>query len=61
MVKNKRDLKFSPHRNRPVRKSVAKTKAGESTGSCSTANIKVVVRVRPPNQKELDGNYRYVS
>lgn len=31
---------------------------GDASSNGSTSNMNVFVRVRPPNQKELDGNFR---
>lgn len=65
MVKNKADLKYSPHRNRAIRRSLTRAKPSSSSSVSSTssaskqnANVKVVVRVRPPNQKEQGSNSR---
>ncbi|GJQ71189.1 hypothetical protein Trydic_g1088 [Trypoxylus dichotomus] len=57
MVKNKRDLKS------PRRRSSLLSRAGtraKSSSARSSANIKVVVRVRPPNERETGDNSRMV-
>lgn len=55
MVKNKRDLKS------PRRRSSLLSRAGvrgKLSSAKASANIKVVVRVRPPNEKETGDNSR---
>ncbi|KAI4471330.1 kinesin-related [Holotrichia oblita] len=57
MVKNKRDLKS------PRRRSSLLSRAGvrgKLSSAKASANIKVVVRVRPPNEKESGENSRMV-
>jgi hypothetical protein len=64
MVLNKRDLKrvFSPHKHRrsgEQRRSLNKFNKGGFTGSQTSSNMRVVVRVRPQNPKEMENNARY--
>ncbi|XP_072385373.1 kinesin-like protein KIF18A isoform X1 [Diabrotica undecimpunctata] len=70
MVKNKRDVKTLPRRasfsskravlNQTITKVLSCPASSTSIKSNSSANIKVVVRVRPPNIKEEEGNNRTV-
>ncbi|KRT80094.1 Kinesin, partial [Oryctes borbonicus] len=55
MVKNKRDLKSPRRRSSLVSRAGTR---GKVTSSRSSANIKVVVRVRPPNDRETGDNSR---
>lgn len=47
--------------NRIVKASSRPVSAVSTTSSLPAANIRVVVRVRPPNQREQDENNRYTS
>lgn len=64
MVKSRRDV-GTPRKRNSLSKSCKITKvvsrpisAATSVTSLSAANIRVVVRVRPPNQREQDNNSR---
>lgn len=64
MVLNRRDLEraFSPHRHRRSlgqRNSLNKSLKGGSAVTHTSSNMKVVVRIRPQNAKELENNCRY--
>lgn len=63
MVLNKRDLEraFSPHKHRRSggqRRSLNKFNKGGCTGSQTTSSMRVVVRVRPQNARELENDAR---
>lgn len=64
MVKSRRDLS-TPRRRNSLAKSCKITKvssrpisAASSAPAAAAANIRVVIRVRPPNQREQDDNTR---
>lgn len=64
MVLNKRDLEraFSPNKHRRSggqRRSLNKFNKGGRTGSQTSSSVRVVVRVRPQNAKEMENNARY--
>jgi hypothetical protein len=62
MVLNKRDLEraFSPvkHRKSGGRKSLNKSHKGGNSASQTSSSMRVVVRIRPQNAKELENNAR---
>lgn len=64
MVKSKRELS-TPRKRNSLAKSCKVTKvsarpisAVSSVPTAAAANIRVVIRVRPPNQREQDDNTR---
>lgn len=63
MVRTRRDLSTPRKRNSLVKsRTIAKVSrpvsAASSVAALAAANIKVVVRVRPPNNREQDDNAR---
>lgn len=64
MVKSRRDLSTPRKRNSLKSRKIIKSTTRPISASCSApaiaaANIKVVVRVRPPNFREQSDNSRY--
>jgi hypothetical protein len=62
MVLNKRDLEraFSPNKHRKTggQRSLNKLHGGGTTVSQTSSSMRVVVRIRPQNAKELENNSR---
>jgi hypothetical protein len=53
---------FSPQKHRRSggqRRSLNKFNKGGRTGSQTSSNMRVVIRVRPQNAKEMENNARY--
>lgn len=61
MGKSKVETKSPRKKLLPITKSIARIRSTSNTLSAVPgANIRVVVRVRPPNEKEEHDNYRFV-